>query len=473
MDSEQTWSRRGSLIFILLVGSLSFSINYKYILEHFSNGSYLLDSGWFAYLFASGDWKLINPKSIGDLSYYNVHISSYLSALSWLFGVLRIDRFFAFALHQGVTFAILAMSLCGLTIPPPGQRLSLPLLIAAAIVAVMGGMTLQIASFPHFEQATLAFCCAGAFFMQRRRYGWAAAAYFIACMVREDGGLFVALFLIGGAVLRWDSGKIADLARSKELRLAIPPLLFAVGAFWLKASYFTAAPTFSANFSGGHWSHVSLNLVLNRVQSALQNSHILIVLAAVALLSFFSLRYLVFLVLISPLVAAHLLAVRDILGLFEIYYVIPWMVVCVGIFVLAGERLKSKRIRLLEIWVILAMAILGSSPVLAWRGKPNSLLVAWPLRPIVDLAALSVKIEDTLKSSPQPCASTGVVALAPDVLRSQRIVEPDSDLARCGVVFLYQGEVHFAELQRKVAAAGYVQSGVIGERTKIYRPSPR
>ena len=69
-------------VLVLLLAGAIFTVHARWIFAHFSNDPYLLDSGWFAYLFESGDPLLRNPSVINELSYYAHHLSPHI----FLFG---------------------------------------------------------------------------------------------------------------------------------------------------------------------------------------------------------------------------------------------------------------------------------------------------------------------------------------------------------------------------------------------------
>src|SRR5262245_4133665 len=99
-------------LLILLVAVAIFAIHARWIHTHFSNDPYLLDSGWFAYLFESRDPLLRNPSVINELSYYAHHLSPHLFLFGAPFrslgGFTGIE---IFAWHQGLFFALFFIAL--------------------------------------------------------------------------------------------------------------------------------------------------------------------------------------------------------------------------------------------------------------------------------------------------------------------------------------------------------------------------
>jgi Carboxypeptidase regulatory-like domain len=78
----QTTAPRVALVCALAIAAGLFYVHSRWIYVHFSNDGYLLDSGWLAYLFQSGDPLLRNPISVNGLSFYAHHLSPHI----FLFG---------------------------------------------------------------------------------------------------------------------------------------------------------------------------------------------------------------------------------------------------------------------------------------------------------------------------------------------------------------------------------------------------
>ena len=126
--------RLAELLFVLALFGAVFVVHARWMFTHFSSDGYLWDSGWFAYLFGSGDPLLHNPSSVDTLSFYTSHLSPHIfffgAPLSYLFGLSGIE---IFAYHQGFFFGLFFVSLCliistmrlGHTVTGPSGRLAL------------------------------------------------------------------------------------------------------------------------------------------------------------------------------------------------------------------------------------------------------------------------------------------------------------------------------------------------------------
>ena len=441
-----------------------FALHYRYVLVHFSIGGTPLDSGWFAWLLGRGDPALTNPRIIDDLSYYNYHLSPYLSALSMLFRFFGVDRFGAFAIHQGAVFALLAGSVLALVFPVRSWLL----FVAAALFVLIGDLVLQYATFPHPEIAILAFCLLGAALWVGRLPWPAIVAFAIACLVREDGGLFVAATLAAIAL----SSNPAKALRSRKAILAAAALVVSAAMFAIKAKFFPGFPTFDFNYAGNHWDHVTPVFVLGRLADLAGNPQAVITLVTALALAVRSWRYLIFPVLMAPLIVVQLLAVRDLLGHFVFYYAMPFLVIAAGQYVVAAIRARQGTMRPTEPAVLLLAAILGSSPLLFAVSLPSSLpmLAATISQPVLDLPHVADEASAAVGAVPNACVSYGVAALIPDAVTHAQLVTPESDISSCPVAFLFRGDVHYDVLKPKVAT--WTAGPVIAGRIERYDQRP-
>jgi len=460
-DSASRGSLWLRLILSAVVIAAVFALHYRYVLVHFSIGGTPFDSGWFAWLLGEGDPALTNPKIVNDLSYYNYHVSPYLSALSVLFRFFSVDRFNAFALHQGAVFALLAGSVLALVF---GVRSTL-LFSAAVLFVLIGDLVLQYATFPHFEIAILSFCLLGAALWIGRLHWLAILAFAVACLVREDGGLFVAATLVAIAL----TSNPAKALRSKKAMLAAAALVVSAAMFGVKARFFPGFPTFDFNYAGNHWDHVTPAFVLGRLADLGGNPQALNALVSALALAVLSCRYLIFPVLMAPLVVTQLLAVRDLLGHFVFYYAMPFLVISAGQYVVAAIRARQGTLRRNEPVVLLVAAILGSSPLMFAVSLPSSLpmLAATLSQPApTDLLQIADRTNAAVTAIPDACFSYGVAALIPNSVVKAQLLTPESDLAPCPTVFLFRGDVHYDALKPKVA--GWTAGPVIAGRIETY-----
>ena len=428
-----------------------FWLNTRYVLAHFTQGASLLDTGWFAWIMASGDPWLTNPHAVSDMSYFNVHLTPYLSAVSVAVHAIGTDRFTAFAVHQGLVFALVAASLCALVLTSwRGPRSGL--LLAAVIVQVLlGDTTLQIASFPHPEIAIIAFSLMGSVLWLNQRRGWALVPLALACLVREDGGLYMAAFMFALGLLRPLGGRTW---RSSEVAVGAAGVVIALMMFWIKAQFFPGFSAFAFNYSGHHWDHLSADAMRLRLLAFVANPQALTTIVPALLLAALSWRYLIFPALMTPIIVAQLLAARAYLWQFNYYYALPFLVIWIGLMIVATVRARQGAMRRIEAAVLLAAVLCGASPVLLAAGQINSMPVftvpfVWPTE---NLEAISKDAVAMAADVPGACASAGVAAVAPQSFGPEQVLDPDVSVARCRTVFLYRSDAFYPILTWQVAA---------------------
>jgi len=456
-----------------VLGTLAtFALNYRFVLQQLSNGPYLLDAGWFAYLLGAGDLALHNPSAIGGGTFYSFHLSPYLGLLSLAFHALGIDGFRALALSEGVMFAGLTALLAFMALRARPASLAALVLTAAIGFSLLGNITLQIASYPHFEIAFVTLGLLGAMLTRTRQPLWAILPLGLLCLVREDGGLYAALFLLASSLI-FEGLPATPGAFTQRLavRLAAGTLVGAALTLAIKQIYFGQFSAFTADFSGDGWRQLSLPFVGQRLLAVVVQPQWTITLAVTVVLGRINWRYLVFLLLISPLLILQIIAVRPSIGRFELYYAIPWLIIWVGLFLAAYARSVAQQLRRPECLILFVGAMMLTTPIPAALGIPTAWFVARDtvLAPTVDLAALRTDVERALSGRDKICVSPGISGVAPDAVRPAQILRDEPELSPCGTVFLYRGEMGYPRLKRRLDAAAFDVETVLAERVEIYR----
>ena len=201
----------------------------------------------------------------------------------------------------------------------------------------------------------------------------------------------------------------------------------------------------------------------------LRNLNILPVLLGCAVLAAFDIRYLTGLVLLSPILLLHLLAVRPEHGYFTLYFALPWLLPCAVWLAVFVRRSRRSQAAFAEGVVILAAALVLSAPVQAAAGARGSFwfVASWAFqRPVEDIPSMQEFVRWARKSlagtedgrSPnghKGCVSFGIAALVPNDIRPDEVLTTRSDLRGCDVLFLMRGDVQYAELGTRAKAAGF------------------
>jgi hypothetical protein len=218
----------------LLAAALAFVIHYRFVLQHFSNGPYLFDSGWFAYLLDTGDPRLTDPRAIDSLTFLDYHLVPYFSALAMLSHWLGVDGFHALALHQGLIFALLTATLCLVASNGPPTKDRAIAVLAAAGFGLTSELVLQAAGFPHLEIAMPALGLVISLLVWHGQYRAAFLPFLATCACREDGGFFAAYSVVAPIVLRDGKTILANA------RLYIPTVVYALSGIVIAVLMFVA-----------------------------------------------------------------------------------------------------------------------------------------------------------------------------------------------------------------------------------------
>jgi hypothetical protein len=475
--SERSGVRRSRLATIaqvacvLLMFALISATHSRWILTHFSSDGYLEDSGWLAYLFESADPLLGNPSGVNDLSFYAHHLSPHIflfgAPLATLPGFTGIE---IFAWHQGLFFGLFFLSFCLIVARSDMRRRDWMLATAAALV--LGGLSnalFQAASYPHYEIALIAIASlALAAWLARYRL------LFVLCLawlplVREDGGFYAAVVCIACLAVEQDRERRLTPSTRLLTVLALAGLAASASSFLIKAWLFPGFNAFANNFSGDGWNHVTAAFVADRVRAMLRNLSILPVLLGSALLAAFDMRYLTGLVLLSPILLLHLLAVRPEHGYFTLYFALPWLLPCAIWLAVFVKRARTSQAAVAEGVIILTAALALSAPIQAAAGARGAFwfVSSWAFqRPVEDIPGMQDFVRWARKSlagtedgrwpnGHKGCVSFGIAALIPDDIRPDEVLTTRSGLRACDVIFLMRGDVQYAELSTQARAAGF------------------
>jgi hypothetical protein len=476
LPTAATGAGRAALLrvtFAALAVALVFFLQYRFVIAMFWRGAPLLDAGWAAYFLGAGDFWTHYPPALGGDTYFNTHLYAYAGLLGMAMHALGIDGITAFALHQGFAFAALAAAMMVLALN--SGRAATLLLVTAALLTTIGDLTLQIASYPHIEIAISAFCLAGSLCMIGRRPVLALLAFALASIVREDGGVFAAYFIVGTVIIS------APLPRDIRAALAQPYLwlailffLYSVLMFAIRRAYFPGFDVFQDDFSGGDWAHLRMPgagpFLLERIRHVLFAYPLLVTHITLGWLAFrYSWRYAVFLVLILPLVVLYMLARRDLPGTFYAYYAIPWLDVWIGMFMVAALRGSRGELSAREPLILLGAAILGAAPLMALFSPETSFFVLRDmfLGGSANVPALREDVRELIAGQPGLCVSQSIAALVPEEVRQGQVIW-DAPRADCRLVVGFVGDSFAATTDATGQASGLQSRRTIGGQVVAY-----
>ena len=362
-----------------------------------------------------------------------------------------------FAYHQGLFFGLFFLSFCLIVARSDMRRRDW--MIATASALVLGGLSnalFQAASYPHYEIAMIAIASLAI-------AAWLAhyRLLFVLCLawlplVREDGGFYAAIVCIA----------CIALPKAEEDREDIHPAPDRAGARRARCQ----RVVFSDQGVAVPWlQRIRQQLFWRRVEpcaggirrrpragDAPQPEYSSVLLGS-AVLAAFDIRYLTGLVLLSPILLLHLLAVRPEHGYFTLYFALPWLLPCAVWLAVFVRRSTMSRAAVAEGVVILAAALALSAPVQSAAGARGSFwfVASWAFqRPVEDIPSMQNFVRWARKSmagtangrSPdghKGCVSFGISALIPDDIRPDEALTTRSDLRACDVLFLMRGDVQY------------------------------
>ncbi|WP_029041589.1 hypothetical protein [Cucumibacter marinus] len=467
-----SWLKPAVFLVLFLVSAW---MNFNFIHHTFEVRGYLLDIGWFATLFERTGFDLANPRAINDLSYFTVHLSPYMLVFSnLLHGGLGLSGVSVFALHQALSAGVISVSLLALVASarPAGSRRVWPL-VPAAILILLNNVVLAAFGYPHFEVVQYAVLLAALALAARQHWRWVAMLMVLSWVIREDSGLLCAALVTALALEGWLRRDKAVPAKGL-LALAGLSLIVAAAAITIKSTYFSEVSPLADNFLGHPaFAHLNAGFVAERLAGLSRRIDLMAPLAACLMAAIIWRRPGTLLVPLglSPLIALYLIAVREELGAFTLYYALPFVLITAWPFYMLA-KLPNRRWRSFIAMTVMLFAM--TAPVVSLTDVRATY---FPLIGIIPAqydsaqarAALEERLDQLRSEDPGAdiCASQGVAALSPDSFANREVLrfrgaEP------CDFVLYFQSEWLGADYQLPDGAAPPEQ--IYDGRIRLYRP---
>jgi hypothetical protein len=464
----------GELLLAAGVFALVFIVHSRWIYTHFSSDGYLLDSGWLAYLFGSGDPLLHDPSGINQLSFYAHHLSPHIFLFGAPLSGLGLPGIEIFAYHQGLFFGLffLAVYLLVVSARLP-WRYELIATVVAIAVGTLSNALLQAAAYPHYEIAmTAVSSLAVATWVTGHRRLFAICLLWLP-LIREDGGLYVGFVCL--ACIALDSGPRLQFDRRTRLLLtvAVAGLAATAGSFLVKTLFFPGFDAFASNYSGRSWDHVSAAFVVDRLRAMVVNPNITPVLVGCVVLAIFDVRYLIGVALLSPLYLLHVLSVRPEHGHFTLYFALPWLLPCLLWLAVFVRRAKFSAVSGAEAMILVISSLALAAPIQAAVGVKGEFwyVAKWALtRPVADLKGMqdfAIWVRGTFSegsnepgSTEKNCVSMGVAALIPNRVRPDEVLNGADDVPACRTVLLMRGDMQYGGLVARAESDRFTRVAV-------------
>lgn len=224
-------------------------LNGWFVWNHFVEGAFLHDSGWYSYIVWHDGVLPKNPVVAEGLpDYYGIHVSPLVSTASVLSYLVPLDRVRWYCLFQASLYAPLAGA--AVLLVKERRRLVDAFAVAGTALAfALSGQVVQCVRYPHFE----IFVVVGIAFMLvglatgRTKLAW--AGLFVAAATREDGGFHAAFFC--AAVVASDlTGRPFPVRRKTVITMFVVATLASLLAFVLQKAFFQTANLFRREYLG-------------------------------------------------------------------------------------------------------------------------------------------------------------------------------------------------------------------------------
>lgn len=220
-------------------------LNHTAVLNHFLRFGADSDTLWHTGLFWLGDFRLTNPPSIDNRSYFGTHFTPFLIVPGLVSRFLPFDAIAWYAIVigtcHGVTAAVLAAAVIGLS-----RRLGHAPWIGTG-AAMVGGIAMslnavavQLIQTPHYEILVPGLVLATAMALALARYRLAVLAFVVLLSLKQDAGLHASLLLLTLVAGTWLT----------ERRLLRPELGFAAAGIAYGIFGFAFAPMFLSYYQG-------------------------------------------------------------------------------------------------------------------------------------------------------------------------------------------------------------------------------
>lgn len=224
-------------------------LNAWFVWNHFVEGAFLHDSGWYSYIVWRDGVLPKNPVVAEGLpDYYGIHVSPLVSTASVLSYLVPLDRVRWYCLFQASLYAPLAGAAV-LLVKERTRLVDAFAVAGTALAFALSGQVVQCVRYPHFEifvVVGIAFMLAG-LATGRSKLAW--AGLFVAAATREDGGFHAAFFC--AAVVASDlSGRPFPVRRKTVITMFVVATLASVLAFVFQKTFFQTANLFRREYLG-------------------------------------------------------------------------------------------------------------------------------------------------------------------------------------------------------------------------------
>lgn len=331
-----------------------------YVWNHFLEGPFLQDSGWYsAIVYHQGFFPKNPPAGHPEPAYYSIHVSLAVSLGSLLSYGFPGDRVDWYCLFQGAIYAPLG-ALAAIVVGRNPNRSTVrdaAVVGAAGLTFALNGLVFECAAFPHYEIVVPVGIGVMLAALGRGRSTFAWLGLAVAVGGREDGGLHALSFLV--AVLACDfSKKPFPVRRRLVLTMAATALGLSLLAFAVQKIGFHSAGLFRHEYLGDPpFAHLDGASIAHRATRFARDTRFIALplLATIAIaVATRDPRYLLGWIVELPWLVLNFLAAQELKSRFELYTGFPFIVSILWVAVYAHLCGGSRR-RTLALLAAVAM----------------------------------------------------------------------------------------------------------------------
>ncbi|HEY9723999.1 MAG TPA: hypothetical protein V6D47_18500, partial [Oscillatoriaceae cyanobacterium] len=290
-----------------------------------------------------------------------------------------------------------------------------------------------------------------------------------------------AYFALNVSVLCWLGLDGADRGKTlvPGLVLTAAGIAASLSAFAIKLTFFPHVSLITFDLLGSGWDRLTFSFLRDRILGVLTNWQYAVTLVTLCVLGAFSWTYLLFFALALPLLGIQLLAANKEMGAFTLYYAIPWLLVWIGIFLVASLRARKGQMISWEIGALAAAVVLTTGPVVEAAGQNGHVFVLRQAlyKDTTNIPALAQSVANAITDKKNVCVSQSVAGLAPNLFQSNQAFDnksQNSDLRigahypDCRFILNFRDDLFHGPVKISAWLANLRLVGLIDDRIEIY-----
>lgn len=443
-----------------------------FVWNHFLEGPFLHDAGWYSAIIHRQGLLPDNPPSAYPLEkYFAVHVSAAVSLASALSYLLPLGRIEYYCLFQGVLYAPLGWVAARLLnadgAPRPRDAL---LVVVASLLFALNGQVISCLGYPHYEILISVGLCVLLLGLALGRRGLAWMGIVIASMTREDGGFHAGAF-VAATWLCGVFGRPFPVPPRALLAMFAVSVGSSLAAMTLQRAFFEPAQLFQHEYLGNPaFSHLTVTTIAERLTAFAKSSRFVLLpwLASLFIaVRWRDWRYLLGWCVELPWFLLNLFAAQQLKATFDIYTGFPFVgsIFWVGVYarIAAPEAARTRALTALVVTSALSAVGMASSHPSA--SKHILTRAVWPLDiPHHGMRSFAGRLSANPNAHGNLLVDPGVASWAIENMPAERRVFDVADVRRLdtrdGIAFFRTGS-RGPMLRRFVATSPFTSCGNI------------